>query len=454
MRSLYVKILLASFGTVLLSLGAFLGIFYTVSAPESQRLIHAFEGVLTDDAVEAYERGGASAVAAYLARVDAAVPTMKRYLVDASGHDVVTGADLSEPVRTNKIGATGLQDSQGREILVHPSSDGRYKVVIAAVPPVRLMSFMPYFALILGAVAFVCWLLALGIASPVREMVTAVNEFGRGHFGARARVNRRDEIGELALAFNGMADRIETLVTAERRLLQDVSHELRSPLARLSMAIELSRTAADPNAAADRLQRDAIRLSYLVDALMEVTRLEGVQDASVTTDPLDLSALVRIVASDCELEAQSRDCHIAVEVGAVGAAQVCGNPELLRRALENALRNAIRYAPTGTLVEMRCEPREKDVEVSVRDFGPGVPNDAIPQLGNPFFRVDASRDPSTGGLGLGLAIARRAIQYHHGTWLVENAQPGLRVVMTIPAAPIAVQPVTALRDLPSPVGLR
>ena len=438
MRSLYVKILLASFGTVALSLGAFLGIFYKVSAPESQRLIHAFEGVLTDDAVEAYGRGGASAVAAYLARVDAAVPTMKRYLVDASGHDVVTGADRSDLLRTNTVGATGLQDSQGREILVHPSSDGRYKVVIAAVPPVRLISFMPYFALILGAVAFVCWLFALGIASPIREMVTAVNQFGRGHFGARARVNRRDEIGELALAFNGMADRIETLVTAERRLLQDVSHELRSPLARLSMAIELSRTAADRDAAADRLQRDAVRLSHLVDALMEVTRLEGDQDASVTTDPLDLSALVRVVASDCELEAQSRDCHIAVEVGAVGAAQqVCGNPELLRRALENALRNAIRYAPTGTLVEMRCEPRGKDVEVSVRDFGPGVPNDTIPQLGNPFFRVDASRDPSTGGLGLGLAIARRAIQYHHGTWLVENAHPGLRVVMTIPAASAA-----------------
>ena len=143
-----------------------------------------------------------------------------------------------------------------------------------------------------------------------------------------------------------------------------------------------------------------------------------------------MPAVVRAVAADCDLEAEARGCRLAVET--MIDRHTSGNPELLRRAFENALRNAIRYAPRGTLVEVRCEERGPDLVVSVRDFGPGVPDEALPQLGNAFYRVDASRDPSTGGLGLGLAIARRAIQLHHGTWSAENAHPGLRLTMTIP----------------------
>jgi two-component system sensor histidine kinase CpxA len=304
-------------------------------------------------------------------------------------------------------------------------------MVIAAIPPVGLRDFMPYFVLILGAVAVVCWLLAVGIASPIRQMVSVVNEFGAGRFSARAQLNRRDEIGELSHAFDQMAERIETLVTAERRLLQDVSHELRSPLARLSMAIELSRTAQDRHAAANRLQREADRLTHLVDALLEVTQLEG-DPASTNAQPVDVSGVIREVVADCGLESEAGGCRIAFESN--GDAFVLGDPELLRRALENVLRNAIRYAPRGTAVEMRCDREGSDIRVSVRDFGPGVPHDALRQLGNPFYRVDSSRDPSTGGLGLGLAISRRAVQLHHGSWNVENAGPGLRVAITIPGA--------------------
>jgi signal transduction histidine kinase len=424
MRSIYARILLASIGTVLLSLAAFLVIYFRISMPARQRLIHAFEDVLTDDAAALYAREGPSAVAGYLARVDAAAPPMTRYLLDSAGRDVVTGAD-----RSALLGQA--QDSQGRDVFVHHSTDGRYTLVILAVPPVSVPEFAPYFALILGAVAFVCWLLAIGIASPVREMVTVVNQFGRGQLSARASMTRRDDIGELARSFNQMADRIETLVTAERRLISDVSHELRSPLTRLNMAIELSRTATDREGAVDRLQREADRLSHLVGTLLEVTRLEG-DPALAPADMVDVPAVVRTVAAACELEAHSRDCHIAVEGG--GDTKATGSAELLRRAFENVLRNAIRYAPPGTAIELRCEQKGADVLVSIRDFGPGVPDEALPHLGSPFYRVDASRDTSTGGLGLGLAIARRAVQLHHGTWSVENAHPGLRVVMNIPAA--------------------
>jgi two-component system sensor histidine kinase CpxA len=305
---------------------------------------------------------------------------------------------------------------------------------VAAVPPVQLTDFIPYYVLILATVALLSWLLTRGIVSPIRDIAGIVTEFGGGKLAARAVVNRSDEIGKLASAFNQMADRIETLVTAERRLLQDVSHELRSPLTRLNLAIELSRGAVDQNASADRLQREAERLTRLVDTLLEVTRLEG--EAPVTSDDIvNVAAVVDEIVADCGLEAEQRGCYLVFDRPSHAGARARGNRELLRRAVENVVRNAIRYAPKGTPVVVSCVPeRGGEVIVSVRDFGPGVPDDALAHLGSPFFRADPSRDSATGGVGLGLAIARRAIQLHHGRWSAVNAKPGLSVEMTVPAA--------------------
>jgi two-component system sensor histidine kinase CpxA len=280
-------------------------------------------------------------------------------------------------------------------------------------------------------VIFLWWLLSRDIASPIHELATVVNEFGRGQFAVRARADRRDEVGHLGRSFNQMAERIETLVTAERRLLRDVSHELRSPLTRLNLAIELSRRASDPNAEADRLQREADRLTLLVGTLLDVVRLEAEPDP-VSPVLCNVGDVVRKVVNDCDIEARGKGCHIEIDDNTPTPA--LGNQELLRRAIENVVRNAIRHAPEGTMIVITCQRRDKDVVVSVRDFGPGVSTEALSQLGNPFFRVDPSRDGATGGLGLGLAIARRAIQLHHGTWSVQNSDPGLTVVMTVPMA--------------------
>lgn len=175
-----------------------------------------------------------------------------------------------------------------------------------------------------------------------------------------------------------MAERLETLLTAERRLLQDISHELRSPLARLNIAIELTRHADDRDAAAERLQREADRLTSLLGSLIEVTRLEG-DPAAVKLQPLSAGAIVDEVVAGCTLEAGARRCRIVVRNDITR--RLSGYPELLRRAVENVLRNAIRYAPRET----------------------------------------------SGGIGLGLSIASRAVRLHHGSLVVENAHPGLRV---------------------------
>jgi two-component system sensor histidine kinase CpxA len=283
--------------------------------------------------------------------------------------------------------------------------------------------------LILAAVVCLTWLLAIGIVRPVRHVARAVNEFGRGDLSMRVRVTRNDEIGDLGHAFNDMAERLETLLTAERRLLQDISHELRSPLARLNIAIELARHAEDRDAAAVRLQREADRLTSLVGSLIEVTRMEG-DPAAVKFEPLSLGTIVDEVVKGCTVEADARQCRIVVRNEITRG--LIGHPELLRRAVENVLRNAIRYAPPTTDVSVEAVESPSGITITVRDHGPGVPEADIPRLTQPFFRVHEARDSASGGIGLGLSIASRAVRLHHGSLAVENANPGLRVSIVLP----------------------
>jgi signal transduction histidine kinase len=136
---------------------------------------------------------------------------------------------------------------------------------------------------------------------------------------------------------------------------------------------------------------------------------------------------------DCAFEAEARGVRIEFERGPSSAA-IDGDPELLRRALENVLRNAIRYAPEGSAVEVKVEGRDDRVRIGIRDYGPGVSEEALPHIFDPFFRADATHDPATGNVGLGLAIARRAVLIRHGTITAENAHPGLCVSIEIPRA--------------------
>jgi len=431
MRSLYLRILLALVGTVLVSLVAFLATFFAMTRPAQVGLIRQFQARRMDDAVATYQRGGKAALSSYLDSLDRTWTGATHYLVEAGDRDVVSGEDRSALVNARRGPLGGPPDMDGRLVIV----EGRapYRLVILAPPPFNVWSFVPYYVLILAAVALVCWLLALTIVRPVRQLAGAVDRFGSGDLATRIAAPRGDEVGDLARAFNRMAERIETLMTAERRLLQDISHELRSPLARLHLAIELTRTAPDREQALGRIQKEVDRLTTLVETLMEMTRVEG-DPATRKSQPVALAALVDDVAQSCELEAQARHCRIVVNgVNAGPGGMVSGDPELLRRAVENILRNAIRYAPNGSDIDVRIDTRNASTEISVRDGGPGVPEDALPRLAQPFFRADESRDAATGGVGLGLAIAQRAIHLHHGTLSAENAHPGLRVTLTVPS---------------------
>jgi two-component system sensor histidine kinase CpxA len=297
-------------------------------------------------------------------------------------------------------------------------------------PHVDPRPYIPYYGLILFAVAILCWPLAMNIGAPLRTLANVVDRFGQGDLSIRLRLARRDEIGNLARSFDRMADRIETLLVAERRLLQDVSHELRSPLARLSFAAELARTAPDHDVAIARVKKEVSRLSELVGTLLEVTRNEG-DPSSRSRASFFLDELVREVVEDCIVENVDRGCRVTLP--AADPIALVGDRELMRRAVENVLRNAIYYSPAESEVEVTVRRVSEHVHIGVRDRGPGVPDELLPKIFQPFFRVDDSRNGSTGGLGLGLSIALRAVRLHNGEIRAKNANPGLLVEIDLPS---------------------
>jgi two-component system sensor histidine kinase CpxA len=207
------------------------------------------------------------------------------------------------------------------------------------------------------------------------------------------------------------------------------------------VAIELARSSGHQDSVLDRIQKESERLNTLVGELLQVTRAE-VDPAARHSEPVALGTLLAGIVEDAQVEARAHGCE--VKLSTMEAARVSGDPELLRRAIENVVRNAIRFAPQGTSVEVTLTSGKDQAGISVRDFGPGVPEEALPHIFTAFYRVDSDRTRASGGVGLGLAIARRAIELHHGTLHARNANPGLLVEMSIPcAAGIAASPLSA-----------
>jgi signal transduction histidine kinase len=267
------------------------------------------------------------------------------------------------------------------------------------------------------------------VVSPIRRIAATIALFGQGDLSARVRTQREDEIGQLGRSFNEMADRLERLIVSERRLLSDISHELRSPLARLKFAVKLARTSADSKAALDRVERDVDRITALVSDIVEITFVEG-DPALQGAESVRLADILDEVLQDCAVEAEFCGCRLEMTGHAEG--EVLGNRELLRRAVENVVRNGIRYSPEHSVVAIAVAENGRDSTIAVRDYGPGVPPETLTRIFDPFYRVEEARDNNGGGSGLGLSIAKRAIELHHGTIVARNASPGLLVEMTIP----------------------
>ncbi len=429
MRSLFVKILLWCLATLTVCLaGAFFSAQFRSFPQTHNDFFSRFLAFQLEDARRVYEQGGRPLLRQYFAHLQKHFPGQYA-LVNGNGIDVLSGEN-----RGSEINKTPLprhwRTGHDHVALSWPADDKKYFLLVNAVVPAGPPTSVPYYVWVVLAVMAFCYIITVQIVSPLRTLEQTVEAFGNGDLRVRAQGYGNDELSKLARTFNLMADRIETLLTAERRLLQDVSHELRSPLARLKFATELARTSKDRNRSMDRIEKEIDRLSSLVSELLQVTRAENDPDSRHFQE-MALSDLLQDVLDDGAVESEARQCHLRLTTAS--NLHLRGDRELLRRAVENVVRNAIRYAPEGSDIEVNLAPRDAYAVISVRDFGPGVPDESLGNLFKPFFRVEADRNRSGGGgVGLGLSIAERAVAVHGGRIRVRNASPGLLVEIVLP----------------------
>jgi two-component system sensor histidine kinase CpxA len=286
----------------------------------------------------------------------------------------------------------------------------------------------------------VCYGLARYLSSPVVRLRTATQQLAAGDLSARvgaANGRRRDELADLGRDFDVMAEQIQSLMDSKQRLLHDISHELRSPLARLKIALELARQSDGPEArwALDRIEREADRLNDLIGQLLTLARLDS-KAQNKSNSSVDLKRIVDEIVADADFEARS--AGRAVKLVASLDCLVDGNEQLLRSAIENVVRNAASYTAEGTSVEvsLRCGNGDQQAVIDVLDRGSGVPQAALASIFHPFYRVADARDRQSGGSGLGLSIAQRAVQIHGGSVSASNAPGGgLLVEILLPLAP-------------------
>ncbi len=375
-----------------------------------------------------------------------AVPLL---VLDAEGNDVLgreVPAQALERLRRHDERAERPREMRRRmrpESWITLDDGSRYRIVpdFQGVTLARLLGRPRVIAvpLLLGTLisALVCFLLARYLTAPIERLRRAAEAYAAGDLSQRVGASlggRRDEIVDLALAFDHMAERLNDLMLSHKQLLRDVSHELRSPLARLQAALGLARqrAGAADQPELDRIEGEAERLNELIGQLLSLARLEaGAQDMPLET--VNLSEVLTTVTEDATLEAAARHCEVQLRQPA--ALSVLGNAKLLHSALENVVRNAIHYTVAGSAVAITATRTDGHILIRVTDHGPGVPEQMLPRMFEPFVRVGEARDRHSGGYGLGLAIAERAIGLHGGGITAQNEPAGgLSVIISLPTA--------------------
>jgi len=419
-------------------------IFLVLALWPDTRDTERFANFAHDDgmlAVTMLEQGGSATCAAVVAHTREHRGTMLA-VFSASNTLVCPAAPLADArLEVNGMPATS-GDRVGARVVVPvtgPSGTAYTVVALRSLPDTGRREPPPFPTNLLVTTVLVsgvvCLLLARYLAHPIGRIRSATYRLAAGDLTARAGATlgtRRDEIGDLVRDFDAMANRIAALMQAQTQLLSDMSHELRSPLARLNVALELARRKSPDTTRPelDRIQAEIDRMNALIGQVLALARAER-DDTATARDVIDLADVIGVVAADAEYEATQQDKHVAARAAA--GAEVQGDASVLASALENVVRNAIRHTATGTTVEISLSTGPDTAVVTVRDHGPGVPDEELEKIFAPFHRVGSARTRESGGTGLGLAIARRAVALHGGTIRAANAAGGgLEVTLTMP----------------------
>ncbi len=365
------------------------------------------------------------------------------WLLDKSGRDLMQ-RPVPDDVREIADELRGprrqvFDAGSDRHLVAHTiiREDGKLRMVLALPPPRhRLLSVLganPWLRLLLAVLVsgLVCYALSRLVTTRLREVGRASRRLAGGDLQARIRVRQRggDETDALARDFNAMAEQLEGRIQAQKRLLSDVSHELRSPLARLRVALALALDAPEkrPDYLA-RMESDTERLEELIGQLLST------QQQNVTLDShIDLVALLQRLCEDASFEGSAEGKRVTLET-ALQEALVASHADLLQKSFDNMIRNALRHTAAQSEVSVRLQLLGDCYVASIEDRGPGVPEAELSAIFDEFYRVDTARTREVGGYGLGLSIARRAIEQHGGSLRAENTGSGLRLVVRLPVS--------------------
>jgi len=371
------------------------------------------------------------------------IPRMTRshiYIVDDQDQEMLGRDDaLAQLVdRHTPMDTVEFQDAEGRNYTIY---------TVNRRPPATLLAPGPEgtaLRLFAAAVisALISYFLARSLVTPIEELRRASRKIAAGDLTTRVSTSipgRKDEIGQLAVDFDVMAARLQAMQQANQRLMQDVSHELRSPLARLSVALEIARNKGPGNIQSeiDRIDLESQRLESLVNDVLGMLR-ESSEIAARTIENLDLTSLLSDLVDVVNYEVPEGKPGVLWRPQ--GGCSFQGDRELIWRTMENLLRNALRYTDPdkGVLLDLSVNKRQSRVLLEVRDFGSGVPEAELEKIFEPFYRVQESRDRNSGGHGLGLSIAANAVKRHGGSIKAANAvDGGLIVTIQLPLDQVA-----------------
>jgi two-component system, OmpR family, sensor kinase len=456
MHSLFVRIFVLFWLAMALIVGASIAATFTIAAREYEAVDPQRRPNAAIQASEALESGGIGALRTWLQANKTTIGDRDVFIIGPDGRDIL-GRHLSEPAQRRLESVNrDLASPQGAAPSRNYRPSRAAPQLVAADGTLFTVLFVPRRPSIFGALslppisltilgialvvsAITSWWLAEHLSAPIRRIQEGARALASENLDIRVSdglEGRKDEVAVLARDFDAMADQLRANRAATTQLLRDISHELRSPLARMRVALGLARQPpADLVRQLDRLEREIERLDSMIGQVLKLARLHGAE-SQIEKESFELDEVIEEVVRDANFEGAVKSCTVNVQGSARAA--VLGNRELLRSAIENVLRNAVRYSPVKSHVDVSVARAKAGLDIAVQDHGPGVPPADLERIFEPFYRVAESRDRDSGGEGIGLAITAQVMKAHGGFARARNTPGGFEVRLSLPDSALAV----------------
>lgn len=461
MHSLFLRIFVLFLAAMALIVCGSIAITFTIAKREYESPGFGRGPNVAIQASQVLANGGLEALKRWLDDSKNALPDREIYIVGPDGRDIL-GRRLSD-LALRRLQFFTREPGNGEPPPLDPTPPGNFRAaraspqIVAADGTTYTVLVLPRRPSIFGALtlpgisltilciallvsALTSGWLARHLSAPIKRIQAGARALASEDLDVRVSAGlegRKDELAVLARDFDAMSAQLRANRGVLNQLLRDISHELRSPLARMRVAVGLARQPArDLPRQLERLEQEIERLDALISQVLKLARLHD-SPASIVREPVDLDEVLEEVVHDANFEGAIKNCSVALQ--GRGSVTVLGNRELLRSAIENVLRNAVRYSPADSAVEVALQRGPGELRILVRDHGPGVPSAELERIFEPFYRVAESRDRDSGGEGIGLAITARVMRSHGGYAKASNQTAGgLEVHLSLPMAAAAV----------------